>query len=132
MIQGGDRLGNGSGDAGYFFDQEIVPGLNFDVAGRLAMANAGPNTNGSQFFITELPQPELDGKYNIFGQCDTHSVLLVASIARVERDHDDKPTTPVVINKVYIVRDGQPMPPLPIAPVALPTAPAAPAATSPR
>ncbi|SNS95995.1 peptidyl-prolyl cis-trans isomerase A (cyclophilin A) [Granulicella rosea] len=123
MIQGGDRLGNGSGDGGYFFDQEIVPGLNFDVAGRLAMANAGPNTNGTQFFITEEPQPDLDGKYNIFGQCDAHTVLLVASIARVSRNHDDKPDVPVVMNHVYIVRDGQPMPPLPVAPISLPAAP---------
>jgi peptidyl-prolyl cis-trans isomerase A (cyclophilin A) len=123
MIQGGDRLGTGSGDGGYFFDQEIVPGLNFDVPGRLAMANAGPNTNGTQFFITEAPQPDLDGKYNIFGQCDAHSVLLVASIARVARNRDDKPDTPVVMNHVYIVRDGQPIPPLPVATIALPATP---------
>jgi peptidyl-prolyl cis-trans isomerase A (cyclophilin A) len=127
MIQGGDRLGTGAGDAGYFFDDEISPALRFDVPGRLAMANAGPNTNGSQFFITEKPVPELNGKHTIFGQCDAHSVLIVASIARVERDPNDKPTTPVVLNKVTIVPEGQPIPPDPAAqsapaPAAAPTA----------
>jgi peptidyl-prolyl cis-trans isomerase A (cyclophilin A) len=83
------------------------------------MANSGPNTNGSQFFITEAPVEELSGKYSIFGQCDAHSVLLVASIARVQRDSSDKPLTPVVINHITIVRDGQPIPPEPtIAPPA--------------
>jgi peptidyl-prolyl cis-trans isomerase A (cyclophilin A) len=118
MIQGGDRKGDGTGDAGYFFDNEISPELNFDVAGRLAMANAGPNTNGSQFFITEVPYPDLDGKYTIFGQCDAHSVLIVATIARVDRNRNDKPTTPVTLDKVTIVPDGKPMPPLPAAPPA--------------
>ena len=113
MIQGGDRRGDGTGDAGFLFDNENTPGLTFNIPGRLAMANSGPNTNGTQFFITERPYPDLDGKYTIFGQCDTHSVLMVASIARVDRDRDDKPLTPVVLNKLTIVRDGDPMPPLP-------------------
>lgn len=116
MIQGGDRIGDGSGDAGYFFDNENTPGLVFDVPGRLAMANAGPNTNGTQFFITEQPVPALDNKYTIFGQCDDKTVGLVAAIARVERNASDKPLTPVVINKVTIVRDGQAMPPTPPGP----------------
>ncbi len=124
MIQGGDRKGDGSGDGGYFFDNETVPGLTFDVPGRLAMANAGPNTNGTQFFITELAVPDLDGKYTIFGQCDAHSVLMVATIARVARTSADKPVTPVVLNKVTIVREGQPMPPEPPAPAPTPAAPA--------
>jgi peptidyl-prolyl cis-trans isomerase A (cyclophilin A) len=82
------------------------------------MANAGPGpggggTNGSQFFITEVPYPDLNGGYTIFGQCDEHSVLVVASIARVDRDAQDKPKEAVVIKKVTVVREGQPMPPLP-------------------
>jgi len=113
MIQGGDPTGNGTGDAGFFFENEVVPGLTFSVPGRLAMANAGPNTNGSQFFITETAVPDLDGKYTIFGQCDTHSVLLVATIARADRNARDKPITPVLLNKVTIVRPGQPIPPEP-------------------
>jgi peptidyl-prolyl cis-trans isomerase A (cyclophilin A) len=125
MIQGGDPAGDGSGDPGYLFADEIDPSLTFSVPGRLAMANSGPGTNGSQFFITEQASAELNGRYTLFGQCDAHSVLLAASIARVERDKHDKPLTPVVITRVTIVRDGQPMPPLPAAPVA----PAAPAAT---
>jgi peptidyl-prolyl cis-trans isomerase A (cyclophilin A) len=111
MIQGGDPLGNGMGDPGYYFKDEFDPNLNFDVAGRLAMANSGPNTDGSQFFITEAPQPELDQKYTIFGQCDESSVLVVKSIARVERNSVDSPIDPVILKKVTIVREGQPMPP---------------------
>ena len=131
MIQGGDRVGDGIGDAGYYFDNESVANLTFDVPGRLAMANAGPNTNGTQFFITELPYPDLDGKYTIFGQCDAHSVLIAATIARVERNSSDKPLTPVTLDKVTIVREGQAMPAEP-ASTASPKAPAAATTVPPR
>jgi peptidyl-prolyl cis-trans isomerase A (cyclophilin A) len=134
MIQGGDRIGDGTGDPGYFFQDEIDPSLTFDQPGLLAMANAGPGpagggTNGSQFFITEQPVPQLNGKHTIFGQCDAHTALIVASIARVERNGDDKPLTPVVITRVTIVREGQPMPPLPAAPPSTGTPAATPAAS---
>src|SRR5438067_13517626 len=77
MIQGGDPKGDGTGDPGYKLNDEIVPGLRFDKPGRLAYANEGPNTNGAQFFITEVPTPHLNGKFTIFGQCDTATVALV-------------------------------------------------------
>ena len=124
MIQGGDPVGTGLGDPGYYFDDEFSPDLTFDVPGRLAMANSGPRTNGSQFFITEAPVPQLDGKHTIFGQCDEHSVLLVSTIARVDRDAQDKPIVPVVINHITVVRDGEPMPP-PVPATTLPPATAA-------
>lgn len=111
MIQGGDPAGDGTGDPGYFFKDEFDPNLNFDVPGRLAMANSGPDTNGSQFFITEVPTEHLNQKHTIFGQCDDHSVVIVQTIARVERDGQDKPITPVILKKVTIVQDGQPLPP---------------------
>jgi peptidyl-prolyl cis-trans isomerase A (cyclophilin A) len=113
MVQGGDPLGDGTGDPGYFFKDEFNPDLNFDVPGRLAMANSGPTTNGSQFFVTEVPTEHLNQKHTIFGQCDEHSIVVVQSIARVERDGQDKPLEPVILNKVTIVQDGQPLPPAP-------------------
>ncbi len=119
MIQGGDPAGTGMGDPGYTFPDEFDPNLNFDVPGRLAMANSGPDTNGSQFFITEQAYPTLDQHYTLFGQCDEPSVIVVQTIARVERDSNDKPITPVYLNKVTIIPEGQPLPPPP------PAAPAA-------
>jgi peptidyl-prolyl cis-trans isomerase A (cyclophilin A) len=113
MIQGGDPAGTGMGDPGYQFDDEVDPNLNFDVPGRLAMANSGPNTNGSQFFITEQAYDTLNQHYTLFGQCDGASVEVVKAIARVPRNSDDKPDTPVVLKKVTIVREGQPLPPAP-------------------
>lgn len=113
MIQGGDPLATGEGDPGYMFNDEFSPDLNFDVPGRLAMANSGPNTNGSQFFITEAAVDQLDQHYTLFGQCDPSSVLVVKMIARVPRNPQDKPLNAVTLNKVTIVRDGQPMPSAP-------------------
>ena len=116
MIQGGDPTGTGTGDPGYMFADEFDPNLNFDVPGRMAMANSGPDTNGSQFFITEVPTTHLNQKHTIFGQCDQPSLAVVSAIARVQRDPDDKPLQPVTLNKVTIVKEGQPLPPLPAAP----------------
>ena len=116
MIQGGDPTGTGYGDPGYAFDDEIDPNLTFDRPGRLAMANSGPNTNGSQFFITEQAYDTLNGHYTLFGQCDDASVAVVKAIARVPRDSNDKPQTPVVLQKVTIVPEGQAVPPPPATP----------------
>jgi len=102
MIQGGDPRGDGTGDPGYAFKNETSPDLKFDRPGRLAYANAGPDTNGSQFFITELPYPSLNGGYTIFGQCDDASVTLVKQIARMPRDSNDRPYKPVKINHISI------------------------------
>ena len=102
MIQGGDPLGIGSGNPGYRFDNEIAPDLQFDKPGLLAMANAGPGTNGSQFFITEGTPMYLNGKHTIFGKCDPLS--LVSKITGVERGPRDKPTTDVVMKKVVVTR----------------------------
>ena len=103
MIQGGDPAGNGSGSPGYTFEDEFDPRLKFDRAGRLAMANSGPNTNGSQFFITEVPTPHLNGHHTIFGQCDAASVELVRKIARKPTDpRDNRPFGPVKITSITI------------------------------
>jgi peptidyl-prolyl cis-trans isomerase A (cyclophilin A) len=102
MIQGGDPLGSGIGNPGYKFADEIVPELKFDKPGLLAMANAGPVTNGSQFFITEGTPGYLNGKHTIFGLCEPLS--LVTKITGVERGPRDKPATDVVMKKVTISR----------------------------
>jgi len=105
MIQGGDPAGNGTGTPGYEFKNEASPDLLFDQPGRLAYANSGPGTNGSQFFITEVATPHLNGGYTIFGQCDEASVELVKQIAHMARDPStDKPFRPVKIIHISIVR----------------------------
>jgi peptidyl-prolyl cis-trans isomerase A (cyclophilin A) len=104
MIQGGDPLGNGTGDPGYKFKDEFSD-LRFDQPGRLAMANSGPATNGSQFFITEVPTPHLNNRHTIFGQCGPMSV--VSQIARAPRDPQDKPFHPTRIVKIAILKPGE-------------------------
>jgi peptidyl-prolyl cis-trans isomerase A (cyclophilin A) len=102
MIQGGDPMGTGTGDPGYAFKNETSSDLKFDRPGRMAYANAGPGTNGSQFFITEIAYSSLNGGYTIFGQCDDASVALVKQIARMGRDSNDRPYKPVKINHITI------------------------------
>lgn len=105
MIQGGCPLGVGMGGPGYKFEDEFVPSLKFDRPGRLAMANSGPGTNGSQFFITEAATPWLDNHHTIFGQV-VEGGELIGKIARVECGPGNKPVKPIVMNKVTIKRVG--------------------------
>ena len=116
MIQGGDPAGSGSGDVGFEFKNETSPTVKFDRPGRLAYANAGPGTNGSQFFITEAAYPSLNGGYTLFGQCDEPSIALVKQIARMGRDANDRPYRPVKITHIVITKGGAapaPSPPQP-------------------
>ena len=109
MIQGGDPAGNGSGDPGYQFKNEVSSDLLFDRPGRLAYANSGPDTNGSQFFITEdvAHSQHLSGHYTIFGQCDAATLVLVKQIARMATDpSNNRPFRPVKIVHIKIVRSG--------------------------
>jgi peptidyl-prolyl cis-trans isomerase A (cyclophilin A) len=101
MIQGGDPTGTGRGGPGYKFVDEFHPSLRFDRSGRLAMANAGPNTNGSQFFITTVPTPWLDGRHTIFGQV-VEGQEIVKKIENVERKGQDRPLKDVIIKKLTI------------------------------
>jgi peptidyl-prolyl cis-trans isomerase A (cyclophilin A) len=109
MVQGGDPTGTGSGNPGYKIPDETNGPHHFDKGGMLAMANGGPNTAGSQFFITEVEKKHLDdgggyGHYQIFGQCD--NVELVKKMARVEKaaGSPERPATDIVIKKITVAR----------------------------
>jgi peptidyl-prolyl cis-trans isomerase A (cyclophilin A) len=104
MIQGGDPAGTGFGGPGYKFEDETKNSPHgFDKPGKLAMANSGPNTNGSQFFISVAPTPWLNGNHTIFGEV-VEGENVVNKISEIERDRSDKPRKPVVIESLEIQR----------------------------
>ncbi|MGV8086102.1 MAG: peptidylprolyl isomerase [Candidatus Woesearchaeota archaeon] len=101
MVQTGDPKGDGTGGPGYVIKDEFGAGLKHNTSGILSMANAGPNTGGSQFFITTVPTPWLDGKHAIFGHVVSGQEI-VNNISMVRRNSQDKPLTPVLIKKITI------------------------------
>jgi peptidyl-prolyl cis-trans isomerase A (cyclophilin A) len=102
MIQGGDPLGTGTGGPGYKFEDELPPGgPKFDKPGLLAMANSGPNSNGSQFFVTVVPTPWLNNKHTIFGEV-TEGMEIVTKISTLPTAAQDRPQTDVVLERVEI------------------------------
>ncbi|MEV5750879.1 peptidylprolyl isomerase [Actinoallomurus sp. NPDC052308] len=103
MIQGGDPLGQGFGGPGYEFEDEIDPALRFDRPYLLAMANAGPGTNGSQFFVTVVPTPHLNGRHTIFGEVVQGSDV-VDAIAKAKTGRNDRPAEDIVLESVTIER----------------------------
>ena len=102
MIQTGDPTGTGMGGPGYQFKDEFSPNLKHDKAGTLSMANAGPNTNGSQFFITDVPTPFLDGRHSVFGQV-TQGLDVVHKIANAPRNAEDRPRQDIKMTKVTVL-----------------------------
>ncbi len=104
MIQGGDPEGTGMGGPGYTFDDEFPRGAPmFDKAGLLAMANAGPNTNGSQFFVTLAPTPHLNNRHTIFGEV-SEGMDVVEKIGTTETDAQDRPAEDVVIERIEVTK----------------------------
>jgi peptidyl-prolyl cis-trans isomerase A (cyclophilin A) len=103
MIQGGCPMGNGMGDPGYRFADEFGPGLRHDREGLLSMANAGPNTNGSQFFITLVPTPWLDNKHAVFGEV-VEGMDIIRAIGKVKTGAQDRPAKEIKVESVTIQR----------------------------